>query len=283
MTLGSPSASIPLFTLADPIRDRFSRPSAWRSTSPRHTPCSGVRAEVHVRGEEGVEGRPQRRRLLPRHRPREEEGGRHLQRPLRPRRRRTRRARSSTAPTTTPRARAPCWRSPRPSATAPGRRGASPSSGSRARRRACSAADGSPTTSRCPTDYKIVADINIDMVSRNDGKSIGVTPSKRPPEPHQPRHPGRGVGQGRRPGDQVRRRPVLRSDRQRQLRQEGHPGRLLLLRHPRGLSQVDRRRREGRLRQGRPGRPSRLPARLAGRPGPGRPEEEARMNDLPVG
>jgi len=28
-----------------------------------------------------------------------------------------------------------------------------------------------------PADYKIVADINIDMVSRNDGKSIGVTPS----------------------------------------------------------------------------------------------------------
>jgi hypothetical protein len=28
-----------------------------------------------------------------------------------------------------------------------------------------------------PPDYKIVADINIDMVSRNDGKSIGVTPS----------------------------------------------------------------------------------------------------------
>jgi Peptidase family M28 len=28
-----------------------------------------------------------------------------------------------------------------------------------------------------PGDYKIIADINIDMVSRNDGKSIGVTPS----------------------------------------------------------------------------------------------------------
>jgi hypothetical protein len=30
-----------------------------------------------------------------------------------------------------------------------------------------------------PPDYKIVADINIDMVSRNDGKSIGVTPSSK--------------------------------------------------------------------------------------------------------
>jgi Peptidase family M28 len=30
-----------------------------------------------------------------------------------------------------------------------------------------------------PADYKIVADINIDMVSRNDGKSIGVTPSSK--------------------------------------------------------------------------------------------------------
>ena len=28
-----------------------------------------------------------------------------------------------------------------------------------------------------PKDYKIVADINLDMVSRNDGKSIGITPS----------------------------------------------------------------------------------------------------------
>ena len=28
-----------------------------------------------------------------------------------------------------------------------------------------------------PTDYKIVADINLDMVSRNDSKKIGVTPS----------------------------------------------------------------------------------------------------------
>ncbi len=28
-----------------------------------------------------------------------------------------------------------------------------------------------------PKDYKIVADINLDMVSRNDGKTIGITPS----------------------------------------------------------------------------------------------------------
>ena len=28
-----------------------------------------------------------------------------------------------------------------------------------------------------PADYKIVADINLDMVSRNDSKKIGVTPS----------------------------------------------------------------------------------------------------------
>ena len=28
-----------------------------------------------------------------------------------------------------------------------------------------------------PEGYKIVADINLDMVSRNDGKSIGITPS----------------------------------------------------------------------------------------------------------
>jgi hypothetical protein len=32
-----------------------------------------------------------------------------------------------------------------------------------------------------PEGFKIVADINIDMVSRNDGKSIGVTPSERHP------------------------------------------------------------------------------------------------------
>jgi Zn-dependent M28 family amino/carboxypeptidase len=32
-----------------------------------------------------------------------------------------------------------------------------------------------------PSDYKIIADINIDMVSRNDGKSIGLTPSKSHP------------------------------------------------------------------------------------------------------
>lgn len=32
-----------------------------------------------------------------------------------------------------------------------------------------------------PEGYKIVADINIDMVSRNDGKSIGLTPSKSHP------------------------------------------------------------------------------------------------------
>jgi Peptidase family M28 len=30
-----------------------------------------------------------------------------------------------------------------------------------------------------PEDYKIIADINLDMVSRNDGKSIGITPSDR--------------------------------------------------------------------------------------------------------
>ncbi len=32
-----------------------------------------------------------------------------------------------------------------------------------------------------PEGYKIVADINIDMVSRNDGKSIGLTPSEKHP------------------------------------------------------------------------------------------------------
>ena len=32
-----------------------------------------------------------------------------------------------------------------------------------------------------PSDYKIVADVNIDMVSRNDGKSIGLTPSSNHP------------------------------------------------------------------------------------------------------
>ena len=32
-----------------------------------------------------------------------------------------------------------------------------------------------------PEGYRIVADINIDMVSRNDGKSIGVTPSEKHP------------------------------------------------------------------------------------------------------
>ena len=32
-----------------------------------------------------------------------------------------------------------------------------------------------------PEGYKVVADINIDMVSRNDGKSIGVTPSEKHP------------------------------------------------------------------------------------------------------
>lgn len=34
-------------------------------------------------------------------------------------------------------------------------------------------ADHSPL----PADYKIVADINLDMVSRNDGKQVGITPS----------------------------------------------------------------------------------------------------------
>ncbi len=33
-----------------------------------------------------------------------------------------------------------------------------------------------------PSDYKIVADINLDMVSRNDGKKIGVTPSPKHPD-----------------------------------------------------------------------------------------------------
>ena len=33
-----------------------------------------------------------------------------------------------------------------------------------------------------PTDYKIVADINLDMVSRNDPKKIGITPSPHHPE-----------------------------------------------------------------------------------------------------
>src|SRR4029077_20135365 len=28
-----------------------------------------------------------------------------------------------------------------------------------------------------PDGYKIIADINLDMVSRNDGKTIGITPS----------------------------------------------------------------------------------------------------------
>lgn len=33
-----------------------------------------------------------------------------------------------------------------------------------------------------PDDYRIVADINLDMVSRNDGKAIGITPSESHPE-----------------------------------------------------------------------------------------------------
>jgi hypothetical protein len=33
-----------------------------------------------------------------------------------------------------------------------------------------------------PDGYKIVADINLDMISRNDGKSIGITPSDKHPD-----------------------------------------------------------------------------------------------------
>lgn len=33
-----------------------------------------------------------------------------------------------------------------------------------------------------PSEMKIVADINLDMVSRNDGKSVGITPSKSHPD-----------------------------------------------------------------------------------------------------
>ena len=185
----------------------------------------------------------------------------------------TRRGRSSTAPTTTPRAPAPCSRSPRPSATAPSRPGASPSSGSPARRRALL---GSRLVRRpyLPARiYKIVADINIDMVSRNDGKSIGLTPSEKHPSHTSlatwPEESAKAEGmEVKYDADQY----FFRTDSANFATQR-HPGRLLLLGDPRGLPPADRRRREGRLRQGRPRRPGRLPARLEGRPGPRAAEE----------
>ena len=131
-------------------------------------------------------------------------------------------------------------------------------------------ADHSPL----PAEYKIVADINLDMVSRNDGNQVGITPS--------PKH-----------GDYSNLIPAAEAhlktegvealfnadefyarDRQLQLREEGDPDHLLLRRGPRGLPQVHRRRGEGRLREGRADRARRLPARLPDGPGGRGPEED---------
>ena len=125
-----------------------------------------------------------------------------------------------------------------------------------------------------PAGHKIVADINLDMVSRNDAKKVGVTPS--------PKH-----------GDYNSLVPAAQASCQAEgmevvfdadqfyfrtdsysFASKGIPVDLLLLRHPRRLPPADRRRREGRLREGRPDRPRRLPPRLASGPGPRGPEED---------
>ena len=89
MTLGSPPSSIPMFTLADPIRDLLFQAGGIDPAKPdTHMALDWGPGQVHLRREEGAEGGSQRHRFLPRYRSREEEGSRHLQRPLRPRRRR---------------------------------------------------------------------------------------------------------------------------------------------------------------------------------------------------
>ncbi len=90
-----------------------------------------------------------------------------------------------------------------------------------------------------PAGHKIVADINLDMVSRNDPKKIGVTPS---PQARRLQLAGARrpvVVPGRGHGSRLRRRRVLLPHRQLQLCQQGHSDHLLLLGHSRRLSSAE--------------------------------------------
>ncbi len=136
-----------------------------------------------------------------------------------------------------------------------------------------------------PADHKIVADINLDMVSRNDPKKIGVTPSPKhsdynslvPAAQSSCRAEGMEVVFD---ADQF----YFRTDSY-SFASKGIPIIFFFSGHSRRLSPADRRHRKSRPRKGRPRRPRRLPPGLASRPGrrrsPRRSRTTRRRNPSP--
>ena len=125
-----------------------------------------------------------------------------------------------------------------------------------------------------PEGYKIIADINLDMVSRNDGKSIGITPSDKHADYSTLVTDACAAAKLEGLTTKFDADEFYCSHRQLSFRPQGHPDRVLLLRSARRLPPTDRRLHQGRFRESRPRRPLGVSPRLASRPGEGRTEED---------
>ena len=168
-------ATLPTLRFAEPIRDMIVKATELTAESKPKT-LEGLRVQFKFAAKKESKEDRNVVGLFPGIRHRQGQGSRHLQRPLRPRRGRRkgrdlqRIRRQCLGDQRTARDRRGLWRRP---AAGPQRgvplglgRGKGPV--------------GSQWFSdhvSLPADYKIVADINLDMVSRNDAKSIGITPS----------------------------------------------------------------------------------------------------------